>query len=270
VAHYGAFTDTLAFITARNLGQINFRLYRLPGEDFMILNGDNWWEAWDRYNRSGEQPLSTWSKTVDPPLNESRVYRVDLGAESGLGDRLPPGLYYLEVAAASDDIYDESASPDGQYDLFPDRKMLVVSNHNLTLKVSNHEALAWLTDLQRGQPVSDVPLTFVAGGESQQANTDAGGVSVVDYQQIPDTVWSHFAFAGDPDSPDENFAAAVSTWTDGIDRYQFERITNNPSTLTSTPIARSTGPARWSILRASFARMTTPTTVYRAAMKAPA
>ena len=224
VAHFNAYTDTVAFISARNLGRINFRLYRLPREDFMLLNGDNWWETWDNYSRNGEQPLASWDREIDPPLNQSRVYRIDLGAASGLGNRLPPGLYYLEASVASGDIYDEVVGLDGQYDLSPERKMLVVSQHNLTLKASGNEALAWLTDLQSGQPTSAVPVTFRAGSESSQADTDAAGVSLVDYQQRQDAFIPQFAFAGDPDDPDENFAAAVSTWSDGIERYQFDNV----------------------------------------------
>ncbi len=224
IAYYNAYTDTLAFFTARNLGRINFRLYRLPGDDFILLNGNNWWETWDSYNRAGETPLAAWSQNVTPQLNRNVIYRVDLGQRSGLGDRLPPGLYYLEASVSSDDIYDEARGSNGQYDLSPERKMLVVSNHNLTFKSSNSEALVWLTDLESGQPVDEVPITVRADDETLETETAGGGVAMVQYSKSRDPFNAQFAFAGDPDNPGDDFAVAVSNWADGIERWQYDNL----------------------------------------------
>jgi uncharacterized protein YfaS (alpha-2-macroglobulin family) len=221
VAMYNAYTDTVAYVSVRNLGRVDFQLHRLPGQDFIALNGNNWWELWDSYNRDGREPLSTWSLTVEPPLNRSAIYPLDLGRESGLGDRLPPGLYYLEASVSAGDIYDEAR---GDYVLSPERKMLVVSRHNITLKAGNDEALAWLTDLQSGRPVADVPINFDVEGESGRVQTDDGGVAFINFERRHDAFEPGFAFAGDPDNPDEDFAAAVSNWTNGIERYQFGNV----------------------------------------------
>ncbi len=222
IATYNAYTDTVTFISVRNLSRVNFQLHQLPKEDFITLTGSDWWEHWDSYSRAGAEPLSAWSMDVSPNLNETLIYQVNIGPESGLGDSLPPGLYYLEADVSTADIYDEARGD--IFELTPERKILVVSKNNITLKASNDEALAWLTDLQSGQPVSDVPLTFEIEDESPQSDTAGDGVALVDYRQTHNPFNPHYAFAGDPDDPDDNFAVAVSDWTEGIERYQFDNV----------------------------------------------
>ncbi len=225
VAMYNAYTDTLAYFTVRNLSNISFELYTLPKVDFIRLNGDNWWESWDAYNQYDNEPLAVWRKEITPPLNKSIIYGLDLGVASGLGDQLPPGLYYLEANAYFDDVYDEAKGADQSFSTLRERVMLVVSKHNITLKATSSEALAWLTNLQDGQPVAGVPLTFELDRQSVEEQTNSDGVASITYQSPSDDLYlPHFAFAGDPDEGDDDFAVAISNWTDGIDRYQFDNV----------------------------------------------
>ena len=231
IATYNAYTDTLAYVTVRNLGRVNFALHRLPQADFLSLNASDWWQVWDSYRPVSETLISQWQQEVEPALNANAIYKVDLGRRSGLGDALPPGLYYLEASVASDDVYPEARGLEAQYDVPEERKMLVVSNNNLTFKTSGSEGLAWLTDLQSGQPVEDTPVTFAALPFSDSRAIDLGdgqtnpdGVAATDYSSRRDTYETRVAFAGDPDDPDDNFAVAVNNWTDGIERYQFDNI----------------------------------------------
>jgi len=220
----------LAYISVRNLSQVNFSLYRLPQEDFISLSGYDWWESWDSYrgDPTSDNLISSWSLPVRAELDSNVIYRVDLGERSGLGDRLPPGLYYLEANASPEDVYPEAKGVEGRFDLNPERKILVVSRNNITFKSSTGEGLAWVTDLESGQPVAGLPLTFIAsgsnGGELGQAATGDDGVARVDYEQKREAYESQFVFIGDPDQPDENFAVTANNWTDGIERYQFENI----------------------------------------------
>ncbi len=221
VSTYNAYTDTLAYFTVRNLSEINFRLYPLSKDDFVVLNGDSWWDAWDSYSRVGEEPLAFWTKPVEPVLNQSAIYEVDLGRDSGLGNRLPPGLYYLEATVSPNDIY-----PEAQGDVYEliERKMLVVSKYNLTLKASNKEALAWLTDLDSGQPVANVPLSFEVESDTIRGDrTNDEGVSTSTYDKTYEAYTPHFAFAGNT-TADDDVAVAISNWTDGIERYQFDNV----------------------------------------------
>ena len=234
LATYNAYTDTLAFVSVRNLSQVNFELYRLPKDDFIRLNGDDWWNVWDEYRPTPESDnfINAWSLEVSPGLNQNAIYRVDLGLESGLGDTLPPGLYFLQASVDYDDFYPEAkGDADSAYNLSPERKMLVVSQNNITFKSSGSEGLAWITDLQSGQPVPDLPVTFIAGGyegdtpqDLGRAGTDDDGVALVEYDSARDAYETRLTFAGDPDDPGQNFAVTISNWTDGIDRYQFDNV----------------------------------------------
>ncbi|MFN8458858.1 MAG: hypothetical protein U0401_30115 [Anaerolineae bacterium] len=106
------------------------------------LNGNNWWDAWDQYLPDEQNLVSEWAalKTT-PELNDNVIYRVDLGERSGLGDKLPPGLYYLEADFDDAAVYPEAVNANSR--LGPERQMLVVSKNNITLKTSNGESLAW-------------------------------------------------------------------------------------------------------------------------------
>ena len=222
LATYNAYTDTLSFVTVRNLSQVDFELYRLPLRDFTRLNGNNWWSAWDDYRPDADDILGAWSLETSPDLNSSVIYRVDLAEKSGLGDVLPPGLYYLEAYYSADMVYEEAR--DNSFVENRERQMLVVSQNNITFKTSGAEALAWVTDLQSGTPVDDVPVTFFVGDEVKRATTDPDGVAVVDYERRADAFESRFAFVGNPDRPTEDFAIATTQWTDGIERYQFDNV----------------------------------------------
>lgn len=235
IATYNAYTDTLTYLTVRNLNAVDFALYRLPLDDFVELNGNNWWDAWDRYVPSEDNLISDWQLENAADLDASVIYRVDLGARSGLGDRLPPGLYYLEATADAGAVYPEADT--GSFVNARERQMLVVSKNNLTLKASTNEALAWVTDLQSGQPVPGLPLTFIAGGAYDyntgetsasenlgQATTASDGVGLLTYAPRTDAYEARIAVVGDANEPDDNFAVTVSNWTDGIDRYSFNNV----------------------------------------------
>ncbi|MCB0173793.1 MAG: Ig-like domain-containing protein, partial [Anaerolineae bacterium] len=231
IATYNAYTDTVAYVSVRNVSQVSFKLFRLPLADFVRLNGNNWWSDWDNYQGSADADdlLAEWSLSSNGDLDSTLIYEVDIGRQSGLGEAMPPGMYYLEASADLEDIYPPAQ---GAQDLssLSARQMLVVSRNNLTFKSTSSEALAWLTDLESGQPVADVPVTFLTGdtvaGELGQAATDAEGVAEVKFDPLKEFYTTRFAITGDPADPDANFAVTASTWADGIERYQFDNVSS--------------------------------------------
>ncbi len=227
IAIYSAYTETVAYVTVRNLNQVNFGLYRLPQDDFISLNGNNWWDLWDRYQPDEENLIRSWEQETTPELNDNVIYRVNLGLTGKRGESLEPGLYYLEAWADDEAVY-PPAQTAGLVEA-TQRQMLVVTKNNLTLKTSNGEALAWLTDLKTGQPVAGAPVTFLATDDGNQAEplgratTGKDGVAVASYEARTNSYESRFAFAGDAENPD-TFAVTVNSWTDGIERYQFNNV----------------------------------------------
>jgi hypothetical protein len=146
--------------------------------------------------------ITAWQLENASDLDSSVIYRVDLDARSGLGDRLPPGLYYLEATADAGAVYPEADT--GSFIEARERQMIVVSKNNLTLKTSTGESLAWLTDLKDGQPVpcathfrggatTTIPAKLHPGALGYPNRSDGVGLSI----RAP-RLRNRVAFAGDP------------------------------------------------------------------------
>jgi uncharacterized protein YfaS (alpha-2-macroglobulin family) len=222
VGTYNAYTETQAFVTVRNVGRVNFALYRMPLEDFLRANGDDWWDYWDDYHGEPEDLIREWSLDADPPMNQRRFLGTKLNPEGPL----EPGLYYLEVSADFGSIYAEAL---GDYVPSPSRQMLVVSRHNLSLKTTPSGAqsaatLVWPTDLQSGDVLPNLPITVMdeTGDVLTEGTTNRDGV-FDGGEHPPFEQWTQvFAFAGDPENPDEDFAAAITGWDEGISPWRFD------------------------------------------------
>ncbi len=215
VVTFDAYTETLAYVTVRNLGRIEFALYHMPRADFIQVNGSNSWDYWNSYQGASDNLIRRWTMDVAPALNKRAIYGTKL-SDDGM---LEPGLYYLEVRVDYDSIYPEAR----QSGYLPEtnREMLVVSRHNLSLKTTSTESLVWATDLHSGEPLSGLPVVVMSERGSTLADgvTDAEGVFSTDHQSLDR--WSPvFVFAGESGDPD--FAAAVSDWDNGITPWQFD------------------------------------------------
>jgi uncharacterized protein YfaS (alpha-2-macroglobulin family) len=219
IGTYNAYTQTKAYVTVRNLGQVDFALYRMPLRDFLRVAGSDWWDYWDEYEGSEQDLIRRWSLDVEPPLNGSLIYGTNLASDAQ-GQSLAPGLYYLEVKADADSVYPEAQG----YGWLPKQKrILIVSRHNLSMKTAPTEALVWATDLRTGDVLSDLPVTVIDedGDLLSEGATDRDGVFTSDKYGAIDSWQPVFAFVGDPDNPDQDFAAAINQWTDGISPWEF-------------------------------------------------
>ena len=220
IVTYNAYTETLTYVTVRNVGRLDLALYRMPQEDFLRANGNDegTWNYWNNYTGDEGNLVRRWTLDVNPPLNERRIYSTRLSEDAE--GTLAPGLYYLEVRVAPDAIYPEARhyTPDAS------RTMLVVSRHNLSLKASATEELVWATDLRSGDVLPNLPVTVVDeyGLVLAQGTTDQDGVFAGEQHEPLDRWTPAFAFAGDPDEPGPDFAAAINGWDDGITPWEFD------------------------------------------------
>ncbi len=134
---------------------------------------------------------------------------------------LAPGIYRLEMEAP--EISDNSHHV---------AHVMLIATDNVTLKVSQHEALAWVTDLKSGQPAADLTVQFyrlmqlrnqkkvLAYGKP--IKTDHNGLArlPVSEELYPGSEVIYAAVASDG-----HFGMAASTWTDGIDASDFQQPT---------------------------------------------
>ncbi len=195
-----------------------------PGAEFMIVGGpicaDNyvWWAV-----QSTDGTTSGWAAEGD-----LQHYFIGLSnpvptatAQSGGSAQtaLKPGAYWLE--------FDTPQIPDKSRKI---RHLMLVATTNITLKVSpEREALAWVTDLQSGQPVAGVNVTFYTGpsGAIPIANavkTDENGLARIPLAHVPTFSGQYDLFAVADDG--KNFGVGTTNWADGITAWDFNQEPN--------------------------------------------
>ena len=159
VGTYDAHQTAHALVGYLNTTRLDLSLYRLDLNEFFRAQS-GWWE----YRPSGS-PIRQWTVPVEAPLNEVGYALVDLVEGGGA---LEPGIYLLDLQASG-----------VEYDRWSHRKLLAVSDYNLTLKTSPDELWAWATDLATGQPASGLALTVHddEGTTLGTMTTDADGLA---------------------------------------------------------------------------------------------
>jgi|GEM_PF-408303 len=227
IATYNGYEpQTYVYMTVRNVNGINFNLYRLSRDEFLGLS-EGAFAGWDDYQQwASFQPdpaklVGSWNQATDPAVYENYVYKVDVSQAVAGGQPLPPGLYYLEAAVPPENIYPEAQNTDLSQAV--DRQLLIVSKKNITLKKGSGDILAWLTDLQSGQPTTDAPIALLVNRqETGREQTDTDGVATFTFGKLStDVPNSLVVFSGNPDQPGDDFAIGVTTWSAGINSYDF-------------------------------------------------
>ncbi len=139
----------------------------------------------------------------DPNLPQS-------AEQNALPSALPPGVYYLEITA-----------PEFDQDTKPKRTVLVVQSVNVAFKQGAHTLMAWVTDMQTGEPVVGVPVQFYDGDFHPlgRVMTDADGLAKSD-MSLADNDFSGTFFAVVQDG--ERFGFTSSYWDEGISSWNFD------------------------------------------------
>jgi uncharacterized protein YfaS (alpha-2-macroglobulin family) len=203
-----------------NVDRLNLELYRLDVPEFFRAR----WDWWD-YDPAGS-PVRRWSVDVAAPLNETGYVAVDLVDRGG---SLVPGIYLLDMDA-----------PGVEYDRWGHRKLLIVSEYNLTIKTAADEIWVWTTDLATGEPVGDMALTVWNNGNKTQdtQTTDADGLArfaVRDTERNDLAIVSEepFAFGGS----DWDWSAGIGPWDFGLEQ-EYGGSAHRAHIYTDRPIYR--------------------------------
>ena len=99
---------------------------------------------------------------------------------------------------------------------------LIISDGNLVVKRSrNGASLAWLTDMNSGEPIAAAPVSFYLEGEELgMAQTDEDGVALLDLDIPSESNWRPVTavsgVAGEAD-----YAVASTEWNSGIGPWEF-------------------------------------------------
>ncbi|MCC7355256.1 MAG: Ig-like domain-containing protein [Anaerolineae bacterium] len=208
---YNAYTETVLFIGHRNVSRVSIGLYRMSEADFIRVSGPENWQAWQQYTGKEADLIRQWDLPVSEVRNKTGTLNLPLKDEDE--EALPPGIYYVQ-AAAPEILPARGQSKESTYQ----RRILIVSKLNLTLKHTMTEAMVWATDLKSGQPVANLPVRLLneKGGVLAQSTTGADGVFRASYDRT-DPWRLLVAFVGQGDT----FAVVTNRWTSGISTWEF-------------------------------------------------
>ena len=140
------------------------------------------------------------------------------------GDSLDPGFYL--IAINSPQIQTRGANLD--------TRLLVVAEANMTFKSTQSEGLVWVTDLETGEPISDVSLKFFDRefNQIETGSTNSDGLLYKDLPISEEIYTSRYVMTGEG----EPFAFAISDWGSGVSPYDFG-IWSSYYTIPDQPIA---------------------------------
>ena len=205
VGTYNAYTGTQAVVLYRNLPEVRFDLFSVTPDEFLTLTGGEFWQKWENFRPKQENRIREWTRPGKAARNRVGYMREPLLTADE--KPLPAGVYYLET---------DGDLPRGER---PPRQLLVRSDLNVTLKASTDEALAWVTDLKTGQPVSGAQVRFADNGANDvKAVTGADGIAKVKLTS-PRRTWEPLvAFAT---TEAGGFGVASTSWQDGISPWDF-------------------------------------------------
>ncbi|NJL94282.1 MAG: hypothetical protein HC915_11440 [Anaerolineae bacterium] len=186
-----------------------------PGNRFTLVGGPIcadgylWWET----NFEG---MEAWAAEGTPgnyfmEMVERRNIQVPADeVDPEAFPTLAPGIYMLEMQAPEVTISGRD----------PLEHIAVVATANITLKFSIDSVFAWVTDLESGLPLADVPVTFYNENFRQlgRLNTNADGVAQLEIPQLDDLYVTLRASVQTP----QTFGVASSTWDSGIDPWRFD------------------------------------------------
>ncbi len=174
-----------------------------------------WWQVTLRDGTTGwvaeGVPGDYWIDLLTPSSADGGG--VSAGAVGG-EEALPPGVYYLMMTSPETILDGDS----------PLRHVMVVATANVSLKVSNDSALAWVTDMQTGQPIAGVPVTIY--DERFEAITtgvtDDDGLFTAAIPRLEDLYDYVYAVVNTADV----FGFTVNDWSWGLEPYAFNLSAN--------------------------------------------
>jgi hypothetical protein len=220
------------YVNGVNVSRFDLKLAQLSLDDFIETR--NMKRSSYNYvpNLEGKPSYKAWS--IKPPKakkNEWEIVPLDVEKESG--QTLPVGIYALTLQAPEYVTSDGIPGTAQQY--------FALTNMAITLKYSGSKVLAWVTDMQTGNPIQNATVrvrsldtvtraegrTDKQGFFEQTINIKEFTNSVNDYYYEMPEFWVTAEKDGD-------FAFVSSNWNDGMQAWEFD-LWNDQQTPSSPP-----------------------------------
>lgn len=187
-----------------------------PGVQFDVIGGPICADGYIWWNITVQgSDLTGWSAEGTTDLYFIEVLERTAPAPEDINPEdyppLPPGAYYFTMSAP------ETANIGYQ----PYEHVVLVATVNITLKMSPTQMMAWVTDLQSGQPVANVPITFYDGQMELlgRLNTNADGIALLEIPRLSTLYATRFAVVQTQEQfgfTTTNFDRGVSPWEFGV------------------------------------------------------
>ncbi|MBN2547798.1 MAG: Ig-like domain-containing protein [Anaerolineales bacterium] len=195
------------YITYRNIKTLDARLYRLSVNEFIhFLNGKL------QVNEFYPQEDNLIWQAQETSVGElDEIILKKYTPQTAEGRQLLPGFYFL--ALDSPEVF--------HYGPYLDHRLLVVATANLTFKTTTTDALVWLTDLNTGEPIENIPVTIYDDFVKtiKVGTTDQDGMVYLDLPAPEDPYDNRFALASTEDM--KNLAFASSQWGSGVSTWDY-------------------------------------------------
>lgn len=162
-----AYLDPRVKVTSWNVNRLEFQLYRITREELIQFERPRY----SPYEPSPSDLLRAWTETIeDPPQDAPVVTTTRLAAE---GEELPEGVYFLRVTFPGAKGYEQMP--------------IVVSSANVVTKWTQDSLLAWVVDMQTGEPLAGLSLEILdsGAGVAATATTDDDGIARVELPPPP-------------------------------------------------------------------------------------
>ncbi len=200
--------DTALPAQAANVKNLTVRYAGLSLEDFVTAANI---AAFDRQQKFQGPQLSSFSKTIDLPPDKNAPVEIPITPD---GSGLKPGLYYYVIQ--SPDLPKPTPAPASL--------LMVVSNIQLTLKVSANEVFVWAVSLDSNKPLSGAKISLYQDNKGALASlgevtTDGNGTASLSTPTRSDPYAPVYAVSGKPGDP--NFSLSLSTWNSGLGAWEF-------------------------------------------------
>ncbi len=164
--------DQSFFFEYTNLKSAEISLYPMTPKEFIDLQRGQ--ISYQDFAPSAKA-IRVWVPNLEVDPNQSQSVEYDL--KDSNGQPLATGYYFIGV----------NAEPFDYESNFLQGATLIVATDNLTFKNTDSEALAWLTDLETGKPVANIPVVFYdnEGRELGRAVTGKDGLAYADNLKSP-------------------------------------------------------------------------------------
>lgn len=193
---------------AVNLSEVPTKLGPLTLAEYFAVNGPRGYEQMQALK---DRPAPVWTQPVS--ASPDRMGPVELYLSP---DRSPlaPGIYFFHFNFPEDTQEAGGKIYNGPF-------LLAVSNLQLTLKVGATQALVWATDVATGAPAAGASVTLYdeTGAALAQGQTDTQGIYQAEFEPLDSPYAMIYAVIGQPGDP--NFGMALSSWSAGLDAWDF-------------------------------------------------